>query len=197
VTSPLFQAARRPGARPGAWRAQPSRSAPTARRDRPPGGNVKHKPHQPLTDGNNIHAVSYLAASTWTLNMAAEGCSRRRLEPVPAPEGLHHPASLFARMRPPLWSPWAGPNDKGQDHFGPLRFSAWRRYHVRRDMLSLSQGFLASIVRARSSIRGRPFFGARLMRTTRREDHRRRFAPRSRPSWRRPAPRRRCGVGPG
>jgi hypothetical protein len=38
------------------------------------------------------------------------------------------------------------------------RFSAWRRYQVRRDIPSLSQGFLASMVRARSSIRGRPFF---------------------------------------
>ena len=26
----------------------------------------------------------------------------------------------------------------------PARFSAWRRYHVRRDIWSLSQGFLAS-----------------------------------------------------
>lgn len=33
-------------------------------------------------------------------------------------------------------------------------------YQVRRDIPSLSHGFLASIVRARSSIRGRPFFGA-------------------------------------
>jgi hypothetical protein len=40
----------------------------------------------------------------------------------------------------------------------PWRFSAWRRYQVRRDISSLSQGFLASMVRARSSIRGRPFF---------------------------------------
>jgi hypothetical protein len=31
---------------------------------------------------------------------------------------------------------------------------AWRRYQVRRDISSLSQGFLASLVRARSSIRG-------------------------------------------
>lgn len=45
---------------------------------------------------------------------------------------------------------------KGQDHSRPFRFSAWRRYHVRRDMPSLSQGFLASIVLARSSMRGRP-----------------------------------------
>ena len=47
-------------------------------------------------------------------------------------------------------------NEKGRDHSRPLRFSAWRRYHVRRDMPSFSQGFLASIVLARSSIRGRP-----------------------------------------
>jgi hypothetical protein len=47
-------------------------------------------------------------------------------------------------------------NDKGRDHSRPLRFSAWRRYQVRRDMPSLSQGFLASMVLARSSIRGRP-----------------------------------------
>jgi hypothetical protein len=47
-------------------------------------------------------------------------------------------------------------NDKGRDHSRPLRFSAWRRYQVRRDISSLSQGFLASMVRWRSSIRGRP-----------------------------------------
>jgi hypothetical protein len=41
-------------------------------------------------------------------------------------------------------------------HSRPLRFSAWRRYQVRRDIPSLSQGFLASLVLARSSIRGRP-----------------------------------------
>ena len=41
--------------------------------------------------------------------------------------------------------------DKGRDHSRPLRFSAWRRYHVRRDISSLSQGFLALIVLARSS----------------------------------------------
>ena len=29
------------------------------------------------------------------------------------------------------------------DHSRPVRFSAWRRYHVRRDISSLSQGFLA------------------------------------------------------
>jgi hypothetical protein len=56
-------------------------------------------------------------------------------------------------------------NDKGWDHSRPLRFSAWRRYQVRRDMPSLSQGFLASIVLGRSSIRGRPlragFIGVR------------------------------------
>ena len=44
----------------------------------------------------------------------------------------------------------------GRDHSRPLRCSAWRRYHVRRDISSLSQGFLASMVLARSSIRGRP-----------------------------------------
>ena len=49
---------------------------------------------------------------------------------------------------------------KGRDHSRPLRFSAWRRYHVRRDISSLSQGFLASMVRARSSIRGRPFLAS-------------------------------------
>ena len=36
---------------------------------------------------------------------------------------------------------------KGRDHSRPLRFSAWRRYQVRRDISSLSQGFLASMVR--------------------------------------------------
>jgi hypothetical protein len=45
----------------------------------------------------------------------------------------------------------------GRDHYRPLRCSAWRRYHVRRDIPGLSQGFLASMVRARSSIGGRPF----------------------------------------
>jgi hypothetical protein len=40
------------------------------------------------------------------------------------------------------------------------RRSTRRRYQVRRDISSLSQGFLASIVLARSSIRGRPVFGA-------------------------------------
>jgi hypothetical protein len=49
------------------------------------------------------------------------------------------------------------------DHPLPARFSAWRRYHVRRDISSLSQGFLASMVLARSSIRGRPFLGAGFM----------------------------------
>jgi hypothetical protein len=44
----------------------------------------------------------------------------------------------------------------GRDHSRPLRRSASRRYHVRRDISSFSQGFLASMVRARSSIRGRP-----------------------------------------
>ena len=48
------------------------------------------------------------------------------------------------------------------DHSRPLRCSAWRRYHVRRDISSLSQGFLASMVRARSSMRGPPFFGSAL-----------------------------------
>ena len=43
-----------------------------------------------------------------------------------------------------------------------LRFSACRRYQVRLDIWSLSQGARASMVLARSSIRGRPFFGARL-----------------------------------
>ena len=47
--------------------------------------------------------------------------------------------------------------------FNISRFSAWRRYQVRRDISSLSQGFLASMVLARSSIRGRPFFGAQLI----------------------------------
>ena len=47
-------------------------------------------------------------------------------------------------------------NDKGRDHSRPLRCSAWRRYQVRRDMLSLSQGFFASLVLAGSSMRGRP-----------------------------------------
>jgi hypothetical protein len=51
--------------------------------------------------------------------------------------GRHHPAGSESR---------------------PLRCSAWRRYHVRRDISSLSQGFRASMVRARSSMRGRPFF---------------------------------------
>ena len=46
---------------------------------------------------------------------------------------------------------------KGRDHSRPLRFSAWRRYQVRRDMPTLSQGLRASLVLARSSIRGRPF----------------------------------------
>jgi hypothetical protein len=50
--------------------------------------------------------------------------------------------------------------DEGRDHSRPFRFSAWRRYQVRRDISSLSQGFLASIVLARSSIRGRPFWVA-------------------------------------
>ena len=50
---------------------------------------------------------------------------------------------------------------KGWDHSRPLRFSAWRRYQVRRDISSLSQGFLASLVLARSSIRGRPVLRAR------------------------------------
>jgi hypothetical protein len=44
----------------------------------------------------------------------------------------------------------------GRDHPLPARFSAWRRYHVRRDISSLSQGFLASMVLARSSMRGPP-----------------------------------------
>src|SRR5580704_17575702 len=57
---------------------------------------------------------------------------------------------------PRLRANMPGPNDKGRDHSRPLRFSAWRRYQVRRDMPSLSQGFLASMVLARSSIRGRP-----------------------------------------
>ena len=47
-----------------------------------------------------------------------------------------------------------------QNHSRPLRFSAWRRYHVRRDISSFNQGRLASLVRWRSSIRGRPFLGA-------------------------------------
>jgi hypothetical protein len=34
-------------------------------------------------------------------------------------------------------------NKKGRDHSRPLRFSAWRRYQVTRDIASLSQGFLA------------------------------------------------------
>jgi hypothetical protein len=34
-------------------------------------------------------------------------------------------------------------NDKGRDHSRPLRFSAWRLHQVRRDIFSLSQGFLA------------------------------------------------------
>ena len=55
------------------------------------------------------------------------------------------------------------PTDKGRDHSRPLRFSAWRRYQVRRDISSFSQGFLASIVLARSSIRGRPFLAGRLI----------------------------------
>jgi hypothetical protein len=56
--------------------------------------------------------------------------------------------------------------DKGPGSFPAFRFSAWRRYQVRRDISSLSQGFLASMVLARSSIRGRPFFGAQLIRCT-------------------------------
>jgi hypothetical protein len=49
------------------------------------------------------------------------------------------------------------PKRQRPDHFPAFaRFSAWRRYHVRRDISSWSQGFLASMVRARSSIRGRP-----------------------------------------
>ena len=51
----------------------------------------------------------------------------------------------------------AGNSDiQGRDHSRPLRFSAWRRYQVRRDISSFSQGFLASMVLARSSMRGRP-----------------------------------------
>ena len=67
------------------------------------------------------------------------------------------------RARHFLKQPGAGPNDKGRDHSRPFRFSAWRRYQVRRDISSLSQGFLASMVRARSSMRGRPFLTAGLM----------------------------------
>jgi hypothetical protein len=52
-----------------------------------------------------------------------------------------------------------------RDHSRPLSCSAWRRYHVRRDISSLSQGFRASMVLARSSIRGRPFLMARIMRS--------------------------------
>jgi hypothetical protein len=54
-------------------------------------------------------------------------------------------------------------SERGSRHSRPLRCSAWRRYQVRRDISSLSQGFLASMVLARSSIRGRPFLGDRLI----------------------------------
>jgi hypothetical protein len=62
---------------------------------------------------------------------------------------------------PPFSDPWSGvrsarrkfcaargSNDeqKTGNHSRPLRRSAWRRYHVRGDISSLSQGFLASVV---------------------------------------------------
>src|ERR1700722_4827811 len=53
------------------------------------------------------------------------------------------------------------------------RFSACRRYHVRRDILSLSQGFLASMVLAPSAMRGRPFFVRVILR----------YSPRSLSPW--------------
>jgi hypothetical protein len=59
-------------------------------------------------------------------------------------------------LRFPPRSRWLDVASFGRDHSRPLRCSAWRRYHVRRDISSLSQGFLASLVRRRSSIRGRP-----------------------------------------
>jgi DNA invertase Pin-like site-specific DNA recombinase len=63
-------------------------------------------------------------------------------------EGLAREARVLCRMR-------LERRTKGRDHSRPFRFSAWRRYQVRRDISSLSQGFLASMDLARSSIRGR------------------------------------------
>jgi len=65
--------------------------------------------------------------------------------------------------RRPWWRRLAG--KKGRDHSRPLRCSAWRRYHVRRDISSLSQGFLASMVRGGPSSRGRPVLRGRVMPT--------------------------------
>jgi hypothetical protein len=56
----------------------------------------------------------------------------------------------------PVGGPIGSRRKKAGDHSGLSRFSAWRRYHVRRDISSFSQGFLASFVLWRSPIRGRP-----------------------------------------
>ena len=70
--------------------------------------------------------------------------------------GAHGPTSVDS----PRSRAIASRQRKGRDHRPAFaRFSACRLYQVRRDMPSLSQGFLASLVLPTSSIRGRPCGG--------------------------------------
>ena len=72
------------------------------------------------------------------------------------PEGQDRDAPAYEAIRRSAFGPGLERSHR------PFRCSAWRRYHVRRDMPSLRQGFLASMVWARSSMRGRPFFAGGL-----------------------------------
>jgi hypothetical protein len=90
-------------------------------------------------------------------------CRVRRLDQK---KRLSHRAGARKAAQRPPWgqavSRTAMARQRGSKSTPRARRSAWRRYQVRRDISSLSQGFLASMVRARSSIRGRPFFGGGL-----------------------------------
>ena len=98
------------------------------------------------------------ACAGWLMVLVQGGQGAARLGRLQSFDGRQllaiTPAAIAGSEPTPL------ANNKGRDHSRPLRFSAWRRYQVRRDISSLSQGFLASIVLARGFLETRAALAA-------------------------------------